>query len=281
VLWLILTVGLFSFAPFFHELAVGQVSSLLLFLCALGIWLLSRGQDWLSAFCFALATMIKITPVVVVPLLAMHRKWKWLAAYGCWMVCLTGFSIWRMGWAPHQQFLFEVMPGVSCGFVTYGNYSTMAFVQALFLGGMPMHGFPSSLPPGACLLSKTTSAALLVLLMIQFYRHRKESNLTLHLVLLVLLSLATSPIVWTHHYVIALLPFLYLWCRERASGRDYLLLATVLAVGTSVTAFPLPLLVHNHAGQLVLAGIVPCLTIALVYFRVSGKSWMEGSFEGA
>jgi hypothetical protein len=281
VLWMILAVGLFSYAPFFHELAVGQVSSLLLFLCALGMWLLSREQDWPSAFCFAVATMIKITPVVVIPLLAMHRKWKWLAAYGCWMVCLTGFSIWRMGWAPHEQFLFEVMPGVSCGFATYGNYSTMAFVQELFLGEMPMHGFPSSLPPGACLVSKATSAALLGLLMVQFYRYREKSNLTLHLGLLLLLSLAISPIAWTHHWVIALLPFLYLWCRERDFGKDYLLLATVLAVGTCITAFPLPLLVHNHAAQLVVAGIVPCLTIALVYSRASGERWVEGSLEGA
>jgi Glycosyltransferase family 87 len=280
VLWMILAVGLFSYAPFFHELAAGQVSSLLLFLCALGIWLLSRGQDWPSAFCFAVATMIKITPVVVVPLLAMHRKWKWLAAYGCWMVCLAGFSIWRMGWAPHQQFLFEVMPGVSCGFVTYGNCSTMAFVQELFLGRIPMDGFPTSLPAGACLVSKATSAALLAFLMVQFYRYRKGSNLTLHMVLLLLLTLVTSPIAWTHHYVIALLPFLYLWCRERESDRDHLLLATVLAVGTCVTAFPLPLIVHNHAAQLVIAAVVPCLMIALVYSRVSGER-LEGSFQGA
>jgi Glycosyltransferase family 87 len=279
VLWMILTVGLFSWAPFFHELAVGQVSSLLLFLWALGVWLLSRGQEWPSAFCIALATMIKITPVIAVPLLALHRKWKWLTAYGCWMVGMIGFSIWRMGWAAHEQFLHNVIPTLSCGVVTYGNISIVAFVQELFLGHMPMHGLPSSLPPGACLVSKATSAALLALLMLQFYRYRKESNLTLHLVLLLLFSLVTSPIAWTHHYVMALLPLLYLWCREREPDRDNLLLATVLAVGTSVTAFPLPLIVHNHATQLLIAGIVPCLTIALVYSRVSGER-LEGIFQG-
>ena len=276
----ILVVGLFSYAPFFHELAVGQVASLLLFLCALGVWLRSRGQDWPSAFCFAVATMIKITPVVAVPLLAMHRKWKWLAAYGCWMVCLSGFSIWRMGLAPHEEFLRRVIPTLACGVPTYGNVSTVAFVQELFLGRMPMDGFPSSLPSGACFVSKAASATLLALLMLQFYRHREESNLTLHLVLLLLLSLVTSPIAWTHHYVIALLPFLYLWCREGESNRDHLLLATVFAVGTSVTAFPLPLIVHNHATQLVVAAIVPCLTVALVYSRVSGER-LEGNIQGA
>lgn len=276
---LILAVGIPSCNPFFHELAVGQVGSLLLFLSALGVWLLSRGRDWPSAFCFALATMIKITPVLVVPLLLMHRKWKWLVAYGCWMACLIGFSIWRLGWATHEQFLQSVIPSMSCGVANYRNASVMAFVQVLFLGYMP-EDMASTLPTGACLVSKVVSLAVLAILMIRFYRYRCKETLVLHLGLLLLLSVVISPIAWIHHFVIALLPFLYLWCREREPGTDHLLLATVIAVGTSMTAYPLPLLVHNHPAQLVLAGIVPCLTLALVYFRVSGTSLKAGSLEG-
>jgi Glycosyltransferase family 87 len=276
----ILVTGLFSYAPFFHELAVGQVSSLLLFLFVLGLRLLSRNRDWLSAFCFAVATMIKLTPTIAVPLLAMHRKWKWLAAYGCWMVGLLGFSVWQAGLGAHEQFWHTVVPSLSCGLDTYGNTSIMAFVQEVFLGRMPMDGIPSALPTGACLASKVTAFAVLTLLMLRFYRYRMEENLVLHLGLLLLVSLPISPIAWIHHYVIALLPFLYLWCREREPGTDHLLLATVLAVGTCVTAFPLPLIVHNHAAQLVIAAVVPCSMIALVYSRVSGER-LEGSFQGA
>jgi Glycosyltransferase family 87 len=277
----ILVVGLFSYTPFFHELAVGQVASLLLFFFALGVWLLSSDRNWPSAFCFAVATMIKITPIVVVPLLAMHRKWRWLAAYGCWIGALSGFSIWWMGWMAYEQFLHSVIPSFSCGVATYGNVSIVAFVQELFLGRMPMDGIPATLPTGACLVSKIVAFAVLTLLMLRFYRYRREESLELHVGLLLLVSLVISPIAWIHHYVIALLPFLYLWCCERESGRDYLFLATVLAVGTSVTAFPLPLIVHNHAAQLVLAGIVPCLTIALVYYRVPGKRLVEDGLEVA
>jgi hypothetical protein len=84
-----------------------------------------------------------------------------------------------------------------------------------------------------------------------------------------------------HHYVIGLLPFLYLWCKEREPGTDILLLATVLVVGTNITVFPLPLFVENHAIQLVLSGVVPCLTLALVYSRVSGKRLVEDGLEVA
>lgn len=277
----ILVVGLFSYGPFFQELMFGQVSSFLLFLYTLGVWLLSRDRDWPSAFCFAIATMIKMTPIIAVPLLAIHRRWRWLTAYCCWMAGLMGFSVWQAGWPAHEQFIHSVIPSFSCGVPTYGNVSIMAFVQELFLRYVPMGDFASTLPPFACLVSKVGSFVVLALLMIQFYRYRREDNLVLHLVLLLLLSLVISPITWLHHYVIALLPFLYLWCREQVHGRDYLLLATVLVVGTNVTCIALPLS-HNHrAAQLVLAGIVPCLTLALVYFRASGKRWVEDGLEVA
>jgi hypothetical protein len=276
----IVAVGLFSYCPFFYELVVGQVASLLLFCCALGVWLLSRERDWGSALCFAVATMIKITPILAVPLLAMHRKWKWLAAYGCWMVILLGFSVWQTGWAAHEAFWHGVMPSVSCGITSADNVSLVAYVQELFLGFVPIGRYQSTLPELTCAVSKAASFVVLGLGMFQFYRHRRKETLVLHLVLLLLLSLAISPITWIHHYVIALLPFLYLWCKERGGG-NWLLLVTVLVVGTNVAGYGLLLSTQSRAMQLVLAAIVPCLTIALVFFEVSRESWAKGNCERA
>ena len=278
---MIVAVGLFSYSPFFYELVVGQVASLLLSLWVLGVWLMVRGWDWGSAFCFAVATMIKMTPILAVPLLAMHRKWRWLAAYGCWMAALLGFSVWQAGWAAHKEFWHGVMPSVSCGIATEGNVSVMAYVQELFLGFVPMDGWQSTLPRLACTVSKAVSFLVLGLGMFQFYRYRREEKLVLHLVLLLLLSLAISPITWIHHYAGALLPFLYLWCKKREGGGNLLLTATVLIVGTNVTGYGLLLSKHSHAMQLVLAAIVPCVTIALVFFEVSRESWAEGNYESA
>lgn len=267
---LILSVGLFSYYPFAQELLVGQVGSLILFSGAFGIWLLSRNCDWFSALCFAFATMIKITPIIAIPLLALHRKWKWLVTYGCWMVCLLLFSIRQAGWAAHAQFLHSVMPSVACGITTFGNVSIIAYVQDIFLGYVPMGATQSTLPPLTCTVSKAVALAVYVVIMVRFYLCRREQNLTRHLILMMLLSVTISPISWWHHYTIALLPFIYLWCRMEESNRDFLLLALVLIVGTNITGFALPL-ATNHLAQLILAAIVPCLTIALVYFRVPSE----------
>jgi hypothetical protein len=84
-----------------------------------------------------------------------------------------------------------------------------------------------------------------------------------------LVSLVISPISWWHHYTIALLPFIYIWCTtRRESGTDMLLLTSVLVVGTNVAGFGVQLS-SNHVAQLILAAIVPLLTLALAYFKVS------------
>jgi hypothetical protein len=264
---LILLVGLFSFSPFFQELEVGQISSALLFLCTSGVWLCARRWEGSSAFCFALATMIKITPIVVVPLFVIHRRWKWLAVYGCWMVCFTAISVWQAGWPAHQQFLHSVMPSLSCGITTIGNVSVMSFVQELFLGYVPMDWHLSALPPLACIASKLVSFVVFGLLVVRFYFYRWERDLVRHLTLILLLSLSIAPITWMHHYVIALLPFLYLWGRAQGRQRDYLLMATVVAVGSNLTGLTIPFFRNHPVTQLALAGIIPCLTVALVWFR--------------
>ena len=55
--------------------------------------LLSRNRVWPSALCFALAALIKLTPVLAVPILILHRRWKWLMAYAVWMISLLTLSI--------------------------------------------------------------------------------------------------------------------------------------------------------------------------------------------
>jgi len=266
-LTLILLTGLFSYFPFFQELLLGQVASLLLFFCALGIWLLVRNRNWSSAFCFAFATMVKLTPAIVVPILVFHRKWRWLTAYGCWMAGLFGFSVWQAGWLAHMEFIHHVMPSIACGVITTGNISLVAYIQDLFVGHVPSGASQILLPPLACPVSKIVAFVLCAGMMYRFYVHRKQ-HLVLHITLALLLSLSISPIAWMHYYVIAILPFLYLWCRMRGSGRDILLLAFLLVVGTNVTVFALRLST-NHPVQLVIAAVVPCLTVALIYFRAA------------
>jgi hypothetical protein len=101
------------------------------------------------------------------------------------------------------------------------------------------------------------------LVLVRFYMRRREGLLTRDLVIMVLLGIVVSPISWWHHYTLGLLPFIYLWCKMPARG-NRLLLALFVVVGTNIIGF-VGVSVENHVAQLMLAAIVPGLTIALAY----------------
>lgn len=261
---LILGVGLFSYFPLLISQICGQIGGLILFLFAAGVWLLSKNRPWLSALCFAVATLIKLTPALAVPVLIFHRRWKWLMAYAAWMLSLLIFSVWQAGWSMHQQFWHEVMPSISCGAPVCTNSSIVAYVQELFLGHVPVpQSPPLTIPPYACAVSRYVAFAVYCLMLIRFYLRRRDGLPTRDLVIMVLLGIVVSPISWWHHYTIGLLPFIYLWCKMPDKG-NRMLLALFLAVGTNVVGI-VRILAVNHAAQLILAAIVPGLTIALAY----------------
>jgi len=261
---LILGVGLFSYFPLLISQICGQIGGLILFLLAAGVWLLWKNRPWLSALCFAVATLIKLTPALAVPVLIFHRRWKWLMAYAVWMLSLLIFSVWQAGWSTHQQFWHEVMPSISCGAPVCTNSSVAAYVQDLFLGHVSVpQSPPLTIPPYACAVSRYVAIAVYCLMLVRFYLRRRDGLLTRDLVIMVLLGIVVSPISWWHHYTIGLLPFIYLWCKMPEKG-NLTLLALFLAVGTNIVDIA-QMLAVNHAAQLTLAAIIPGLTIALAY----------------
>ena len=122
------------------------------------------------------------------------------------------------------------------------------------------------IPPHACSVSRVVGFSVYALFLGYFYRRRREGELVRDLVVVTLLELAVSPISWWHHYTIALLPFLYLWCKARDRGVRTLTILFLL-VGTNIVGYSL-LLTENHMAQLILAAVVPGLTLTLVYLSL-------------
>lgn len=264
---LMLGTGLFSYFPVGDSLFMGQVDCLILFLLAASVWLLKKNQTSFSALSFAMATLIKLTPVLAVPVLVFHRRYKWLAAYAAWMCGLSVFSLYQAGWTAHRRFWQMVLPSISCGAPVCQNSSLVAYVQELFMGYVPNWGEPPRvIPPHTCSVSRVVGFSVYALFLGYFYRRRREGELVRDLVVVTLLELAVSPISWWHHYTIALLPFLYLWCKARDRGVRTLTILFLL-VGTNIVGYSL-LLTENHMAQLILAAVVPGLTLTLVYLSL-------------
>jgi hypothetical protein len=267
---LLLGVGLVSYSPLYQCLFAGQTGGLILILLAAGIWLLAKDHTSLSALGFAGATMIKLTPILAVPLLVFHRRWKWLAAYLGWLVALLSLSVWQVGWTVHQEFWSYALPKFSCGVPVNLNFSIVAYAQELFLGHVPIApDAPLMLPMCARTASRFVALSVYILILFLFFLKRHNRDITRDLVLITLVGLVVSPISWAHHFLVALLPLLYLWGKLSAKG-NRILVALFIVVSSDVVTYSL-LMVDNRFFQLILAGIIPTLTIAMVCVSIDSQ----------
>jgi len=268
---LILGVGVFSFYPLIDNLFYGQMGGVILFLFAASVWLLAKERDWLSALCLAVATLIKLTPALAIPVLVFHRRWKWLAAYAVWLIALTALSVQQVGWAAHGEFVHRVLPSISGGAPVCQNSSIMAVVQEWFMGRVPLsQNAPASLPAYACAVSRVVALAVYAWLLLRCYRRRGEGLVVSDIIAMALLGIVISPISWWHHYTLGLLAFLYLLGKRPARGNGLLLLL-FFAVSTNIVGI-VRILVVNHAMQLLLAPIIPGLTIAAVHVMLAPET---------
>lgn len=269
---LILAVGLFSYNPFLDNLFFGQIGGVILFLLAASVWLLSIQRTAASALCFAVATIIKLTPALALPILVFHRRWKWLAAYSVSLGLLLAISIYAAGWSAHLQFWRQVLPTISTGAPVGQNLSLVALIQELFLGYVPLAPHqPAHIPAHADAASQLLPLVMYAIMLACLYVRRIENDLVRDLIIITLFGLAISPISWAHHYTVALLPFLYFW--PKMSGKGFIaLVALFFLVGSNllpVLRFPL----SNPVFQLILAATIPSLTIALAFLALAQRPY--------
>lgn len=245
--------------PMRDVLMVSNVGTLILFLTVAGIWLHERYPSF-GALCFALAVLIKLTPVVVVPLMIIRREWRWLAAFSLWSLLLLGVSVWQLGWQNHLEFVTRVMPAMSDGILLSSNRSLSTFLYALWEGRFlsleeVRAGARLSVPWLPAALFKIAAAASLGALLLLFWRRRRPGTPPhLEILILTLWSVIFAPVSYRHYYVLALAPALFAWLhpstREAATARQLALLsaATFMVFSilpnyafTAATSFPVQL----------------------------------------
>jgi alpha-1,2-mannosyltransferase len=260
------------FFPFRHSLVCGQINVLILFVWALGVYLLKRQWPMASGLCFALGTVLKIQPVVAVPLLALRRQWRWLGAYVAGVVAFTGISIRGLGWQTNVTWLTAIYPNISSGVGSLYNRSFAGLVNALC--GPPYFATLFSeteapVPPGLGLFEKACSAAMVLGFIFWCWRKRRDAKgLMDELILLPLVYLLAAPFSWTYHFILAILPLAYLWAKSReATSRELV----ALYLGTMALGTDLPMYIAAYSPwanpNLIIVAIAlwPAATAALIW----------------
>jgi len=269
----IASIGALCFFPFIESVYVGQVGPLILLLWTCGAYLLKVKWDKSSAVIFALATLIKLTPVLVLPLIILRKRWSWVISYVVGLAVLMGCSIWILGWHNHWIYFRDVLPAVGEGIARRENKSIPGLILQIAFGHTPFSEVQVLAPVQgsvAPLIAKGLGVVIYAgSLFWMFVMQGSDKNLPNELALLALISLVISPVSWRHHYVLALLPLLVLWCTHLTSdrgsrGRIAMLTVATLAIGSwpvgdLILPAVHPLVLRLLVGSVMLAGALICI----------------------
>jgi len=234
--WTLILVTLFlEFLPLIWALAIGQTSLLLLALIAGCLVLIRRGEDALAGGLLGVATAIKLTPA----LLIVYFLWRGRRRTALWAAGVAGMCTLLpavvLGPATSLEFFLEVVPSMAGGTTYFLNQSLAALFNRLVTGGdvRQVALESSAVARVASLLLGGLALAVSALVISRTGKRRPEGLvLDLEVSIVLLLTLLLSPISWSHHYVLALVPLYTLVAAAGRSGRRSLPLA--LAAGLAL-----------------------------------------------
>lgn len=264
-----------SFFPAIETLQQGQLGIVLLFLWTAGIYLLQHNRPISSGCCFAVATLLKVTPAAVVPLFIIRRQWKWVFGYAASSCVMLALTIARLGWQNHWIYVTQLLPSMAASAAFFANRSLASITLNLSAGKVPLRlaEIPEMVPSGLLWLNTIVSAAVYFGVLFVFWRKNKMAgNIVYELITLNFVILLVSPAAWRHHYVVALISLLFLWLKWPESAKRWArleLLSLVAATLVLGTVFPEYLLSHlRHSLQVFAVALWPGALLLLTVVAV-------------
>jgi hypothetical protein len=211
----LLVLSLLVVLPFRQNLEWGQVNLLVLVL-VLGALLLSDRTkgEWSAGFFLAAATMIKVTPALLVVLFLVKGRLRSVYGFFFGVFILAGFSIIIDGWSPWAQF-FTFLPSMGYGRNIDGLFHP-SVVANFSLSGFWMRALQGS-GPMVRMVGMLSALTLFVMTLYVALRTRGEQSYHLLVLPFTVLMVIASPLAWRHHLVY-LLPGLFLAVRSVVSG---------------------------------------------------------------
>jgi Glycosyltransferase family 87 len=211
-------------------------------LWAVGIASFAEGNVVLSAVVLALATVVKVTPLMLVPLFVLWKDRRWLLSYSVALLGMIGAMGAVNGWDNMLAYR-HVVAGMGNSVPTLLNRCISSLIAWIYYGRfvpMPRTGETFADPPKAlALLGKVCSMGFYGICLFLAWRRRKVSSYESRaatMAIFALVSVLVSPVTWRHGYTMAFVPLAVLWVqtlrRPVGLGRTVLLALTSICVGT-------------------------------------------------
>ena len=271
-------VGIATFSPVLSCLRWGQILIVLALLWTIGVYCYLRGYTKTSGVALALATAIKLTPLIVVVPMLLWREWRWLRAYGVGLLVLLALVVTVNGPECLEDCFRHVMPSMSNGYPSLGNHSIISACQILYLAlkhGDLYYPLLASIPHAVVVFGKVLDLICLAIGAALLARHRDYRDVYTRasvFTLFAMLSVIVSPVSWDHAYLFCLLGLAVLWAEALRAPvpKGYLILLALssLELNWFSVTYLLRHFVHGVAFGLTAFSPIAFM-VALVYYRLA------------
>lgn len=212
--WFLLAFLLFS-GPLDYSIWLGNSTNLIMLGLIAALWLFKWGNEWGAGILLAITGSIKIPLIVPSGYYFIRRQWK-VVLGGMFVVglivilslVLIPFSLNRI-WFNNCILSFAGRPVAA-----YNNQSVTAVLARELISGSKIDTWiPIASTPRFDMASKTAImllyAPLLVVLVYAWKSARTLSGYLLEFFIVLVCSLLTSPISWTHYFMFLLIPAVF------------------------------------------------------------------------
>lgn len=285
---LLLFAAIFFFSPVAESIHWGQIGIVLLTCWTAGIVLYSKGHLRTSALLLALATSIKLTPLLAVFPMLLWGEWKWLRWYAAGTAACLAIVLASNGTASLAAYFLHVLPAMATGVANFQNKSVSSALQ---LATLARHGGdvlgagsllwdndsapPRAIAPGwVFLLAKAICAAATLFVMWLVWRLGRGIRVAQRIWVLAAvatLSISLSPVAWRHSYCMAVPLLVLVWhdAWQRAVPAFELLLIGLFSIEVSSFFFE-ALAAHTVHGVFLGATVaaLPVFSVALVIYQL-------------
>ncbi len=213
----VLAAAAYSFWPIHEAVADGQITIVLLALWAAGIVAYSEDRPVLSAAAFALATALKVTPVLVFPLFFVWKDRRWLAAYFAICLGLVAAMAAVNGWGEVAGYP-AVLSSMGGGIPAISNKSLGSLLTWIYYGRVfaidsaqaAMPSLPRALPMAA----KAIGGVFYLSCLLLTWRARHgldRASKAATIAVFAMVTASVSPVSWRNGYSAAFVALAIYW----------------------------------------------------------------------
>jgi len=206
--------------PMVNSLREGNTTHFLLLLLALALLLWRAGWDYGAGLVLGFCALFKLPLLLFGGYFLLRRHWRILAGSATTAAAVIGLSLWRFGLATHIAWYRVCIEPYMLGVVPAFNVQSIdAFLLRLSTGAALLQDWaPMPLPPVSRVVRTILLLAIYGAAIALIWRAGRRAPLArvsgdlstrdlTEFSLVLAIALVTSPLAWTHYYLLLLLPW--------------------------------------------------------------------------